>query len=80
MFILGVNISHHPSIALLKDGELILYLEDDRLNRQKEKEWNIGDRMQSFENVARYTKHIDHIIFVSYVKDRFYDGIDYDLI
>ena len=80
MFILGVNISHHPSVALLKDGELILYLEDDRLNRQKEAEWNIGDRMQSFENVARYTKHIDHIIFVSYVKDRFYDGIDYDLI
>ena len=80
MYILGVNISHHPSVALLKDGELIFYLEDDRLNRNKEREWQMGDRMQSFEEVARYTKHIDHIIFVSFVRDRYFDTTDYDYI
>ena len=80
MYILGVNMSHHPSVALLKDGELIFYLEDDRLNRQKEKEWQMGDRMQAFEEVAKYTKHIDHIIFVSFVRDRFFDITDYDYI
>mgnify|MGYP003325406429 CR=1 FL=1 len=38
MFVLGINISHHPSVCLLDDGEIVYYLEDDRLNRDKEKE------------------------------------------
>ena len=38
----------------------------------------MGDRMQAFEEVAKYTKHIDHIIFVSFVRDRFFDITDYD--
>ena len=40
----------------------------------------MGDRMQAFEEVAKYTKHIDHIIFVSFVRDRFFDITDYDYI
>ena len=55
MYILGVNMSHHPSVALLKDGELIFYLEDDRLNRQKEKEWQMGDR-------SRLLKRLQNIL------------------
>ena len=35
MYILGINISHHSSIALLKDGELVYFLEEERLNKVK---------------------------------------------
>lgn len=74
MFILGVNISHHPSIALLKDGELVHYFEDDRYNGRKEEEWTRGSLMRSFLDIIRYTRHLDHVIFSSYGKvDGIYD-------
>lgn len=68
MFILGVNISHHPSIALVEDGELIYYMEDDRYNGRKEEEWLRGDMMRSLMDIVRYTRHLDHVIFSSYGK------------
>jgi predicted NodU family carbamoyl transferase len=46
MYILGVNISHHPSIALLHDNELIYYIEDDRYNKNKEEEWNSDSNIE----------------------------------
>ena len=33
--VLGVNLNHNSSIALVSDGELILYLEEERLSRKK---------------------------------------------
>lgn len=35
MYILGVNISHHASICLLKDGEIELFLEEERISKIK---------------------------------------------
>ena len=36
MYILGINISHEPSCCLLKDGEIVYHLEDDRITRIKD--------------------------------------------
>ena len=33
--ILGVNLSHNSSIALVSDGRLVFYLEEERLSRMK---------------------------------------------
>lgn len=76
MFVLGVNISHHPSICLLDDGEIVYYLEDDRLNRKKEEEWPHDAAMQCLTNVRKYTDHVEHIIFCSYVKDKWCEFAD----
>ena len=66
MYILGVNISHHASVCLLKDGEVIFYLEDDRLSRNKEAPFERSSELLSLEKVVEYTDHIDHIIFCSF--------------
>ena len=68
MFVLGVNISHHPSVCLLDDGEVVYYLEDDRLNRNKEVDWEYDSPMTCLTCVREYTEHVDHIIFCSYIK------------
>lgn len=75
-YILGVNISHHPSLALLKDGELVYYLEDDRWNRIKEEEWQLTSNIRSIMDLLKYTRHIDHVIFASFCKDETYDAPD----
>lgn len=77
MFILGVNISHHPSIALLKDGEMVYYMEDDRYNGHKEEEWMRGSMMRCLMDILKYTSHLDHIIFASYGKDTVHYDYDY---
>jgi carbamoyltransferase len=68
MYILGVNISHHPSIVLLEDGKIVFYLEDDRWNRIKEVEWDFTQPLKSILDIRKYTDHIDHIIYTSYGK------------
>ena len=73
MYILGVNISHHPSIALLHDNELIYYIEDDRYNKNKEEEWISDSNIECLKDLLVFTKHIDHVIFASYGKSRIYD-------
>ena len=55
MFVLGVNISHHPSVCLLDDGEIVYYLEDDRLNRVKEEDWPLDAAMQCLTFIRQYT-------------------------
>ena len=68
MFVLGINISHHPSICLIENGKVIYYLEEDRLNKVKIKELGLKDPMKSLTHIRKYTTHIDHLIFSSYVK------------
>lgn len=36
MYILGVNISHHSSVCLLKDGDILFYLEEERVSKIKQ--------------------------------------------
>tara|TARA_A100001037_G_scaffold3927_1_gene3773 strand:+ start:2966 stop:4057 length:1092 start_codon:yes stop_codon:yes gene_type:complete len=76
MFILGINVSHHPSICLLDDGEIVYYLEDDRLNKNKEEEWELDAQMACLACIRQYTSHVDHIIFCSYVKNKWTDCPD----
>lgn len=35
MYILGINTSHHASVCLLKDGEIVFFLEEERLSHVK---------------------------------------------
>jgi carbamoyltransferase len=76
MYILGINISHHASICLLKDGDLIFYLEDDRLSGLKESEFTTKSLISSLTNVILYTKHVDHVIFSTFGKNMNYRNPD----
>tara|TARA_B100000427_G_scaffold76810_1_gene62698 strand:- start:1146 stop:2246 length:1101 start_codon:yes stop_codon:yes gene_type:complete len=76
MFVLGVNISHHPSICLLDEGEIVYYLEDDRLNKNKEEDWPLNAQMACLAMIKSYTAHVDHIIFCSYIKNKWYEFRD----
>ena len=69
MYILGINLSHHASICLLKDGKLVFYLEDDRLTGLKEKDFTRKNLLKCLINISYYTKYVDHVIFASYGKN-----------
>ena len=58
MYTLGVNLSHHSSIALLKDNEVLLYIQEERLNRKK---YFLGWPFSSFGLIKKYTSSIDAI-------------------
>lgn len=76
MYILGVNISHEPSVCLLKDGEVVYYCENERLDGVK---YDSHNHMrityaQQINVLRQYTTYIDFIIFSSYGTD--HDGDD----
>lgn len=60
MYILGVNCSHHASIALLKDNEVVLFLHDERANRVK---WSEGVPFYALNYIKYYTNKIDYVVF-----------------
>ncbi len=68
MYILGVNISHEPSICLLKDGEIVYYCETERLIGEKYVDIDFKDA--TFESqvdvIKQYTSYIDFVIFASF--------------
>ena len=74
MYILGVNISHHASVCLLKDGEVVFYLEDDRLSGDKEAEWWVGHDMPSLEKILEYTDYVDCVAVSSFGRGGFEDN------
>jgi carbamoyltransferase len=78
MYILGINLSHHASLCLMKDGETIYYLEDDRWSGEKEANWSLEDEIHSFRDLPKYTHHIDHIIFTSFCRGERYESIEDD--
>jgi len=60
MYILGINFSHHGSICLLKDGEVVLFLEEERLSRHKA--GFISDRFHNvLFKIKDYTDNLDYI-------------------
>lgn len=89
MYILGINISHDSSCALIKDGEIIFYHEDERINKIKHHEYPRPGRgrgtlkhlnsckFYQYESVKKHTNLLDYIIFASY-KDPW--GSDYEII
>jgi carbamoyltransferase len=82
MYILGINISHHGAVCLIKDGEIVFFLEEERLskikhhdisyilenNRNSNLKSSLDNeiKLKSISKISRYTKKIDHVIFASY--------------
>jgi carbamoyltransferase len=62
MYTLGINLSHHSSIALLKDNEVILFLHEERANREK---YYRGIPYKSLDLIKSYTNSIDNVVQVS---------------
>lgn len=62
MYILGINTTHHGSICLLKDGEVILFLEEERTSRKKYS-YITNDYCTVFSEVKKYTDKLDYVCF-----------------
>jgi predicted NodU family carbamoyl transferase len=79
MYTLGINFSHHSSIALLKDNELVLFTLEERLNRYKH--WGGGPKMGAPLNilslVKNYTNQIDFVCGISGRKEDFQQAVDF---
>jgi len=60
MYILGINISHHGSICLLKDGEVLLFLEEERLSGNKYSLIN-DSSFKVLSKIKEYTSSVDYI-------------------
>lgn len=73
MNILGINISHDSSSCLVKNGELIYYLEEERLS--KIKHYRIGLKTMIFNGIERLKKynitHIDYLTIATYRHETF---------
>ena len=65
MYILGINIGHNGSTALFKDNELLFYIEEERLTRQKYD----GNPMAGIDLAFTYTDHIDFLVICSTSND-----------
>jgi carbamoyltransferase len=61
MYILGVNISHQPSTALFKDGELLWYIENERIS--KIKDYCLDEELNTRELISDC---VDHLIIASF--------------
>lgn len=72
MVILGINISHDASICLFKDGNVIFYSEEERLQKIKHfSVTNITDQytLKTVLQLKKYVGHIDYIIFTTHKRD-----------
>jgi len=73
MYILGINISHHCSICLIKDGEIIFFLEEERISRIKhhhlpfliKDEWNRSSRPEGNLNEIEKNIRLKSILLLS---------------
>lgn len=78
MYILGINISHHTSSCLIKDGEILYFVEESRIVREKlfEYQTHLFDEhysnpkydsfYPSIDILKKYTDTVDYVIFTSY--------------
>ena len=58
MWLLGINVGHNGATALYNDNELIFYIEEDRLSRQKYD----GNPFLGIEKAYEYTDALDFLI------------------
>lgn len=79
MYVLGINISHDPSTCLVKDGEVLFYIENDRILRKKNSlfeypinEYSVTGKIPAFlpsvNCIKKYTNQIDYVIFSSFLR------------
>lgn len=78
MKILGINISHDASSCLMIDGELIYYLEDERLAKNKHYLYDPKNKNKTkfygIERLKKYNiKELDYVVFSSYRRKYDYD-------
>lgn len=66
MYILGVNISHDASFCLLKDGEVVTYVEEERLTKKKHTPLLPDLKILSPQIIRRHTKKVDYLIISSF--------------
>ena len=67
MNIVGINISHHSSSCLLRDGKLVYLFEEERICRQKAHQIIYRDlRFYGLEHLKKHVRVIDHLAFSSY--------------
>jgi carbamoyltransferase len=59
MWILGLNITHDASICLMKDGEIVLHLKEERLTHTK----HDTEVAYCIDLITKYTKTIDYAVF-----------------
>lgn len=74
MYTLGINFSHHASVALLKDNEVILFVLEERLNRNKN---YIGLPIECLRLVKQYTDSIDLVVGISGKRKTYNDAIKF---
>lgn len=73
MYTLGINLSHHSSIALLKDNEVVLFVLEERINRIK----NCRTiPIRSLKLVSGITNFIDVVMSVSGKKEEHSKCVD----
>jgi carbamoyltransferase len=65
MNIVGINISHDVSVCLLQDGEILFYLEEERLSKKKY-HWisdnELSYSIKTLQKIKKYVNHIDYLI------------------
>jgi carbamoyltransferase len=66
MRILGINISHHSSSCLLKDGEIEWFMEEARLAKDKHHHIEYFNGGFYGSKLLKDIDHIDHVIFTSF--------------
>ena len=68
MWILGLNRTHDAAITLMKDNEVVLHLQEERLTHEK----HCCEAIKLIEIVKKYTTEIDILVY-SYLYNKQYD-------
>lgn len=76
MWIVGLNRHHNGSVCLIKDGDIVFHIEEERLSRKK------YDSMpyHSLNKVLEYTDKIDHLVisgFLDNLSNAEVDNLDF---
>lgn len=69
MYILAVNISHHASVCLLHDGDIIFFLEEERVSKIKHHPVGASHNLKCLELIP--VEHVDYLVICSSLKDNY---------
>jgi len=58
VWIAGISRGHNSSVCLLKDGEIVFSLEEERLSRKKYD----GSPLAGMIKILDYTKQLDYLV------------------
>lgn len=70
MYILAVNISHHASVCLLKDGEIVFFLEEERVSKIKHHGVGASSILKSLEYLP--VSKVDYLIISGALPDNYH--------